>query len=356
MNRRQFLRSALVSSAALAVPAWARQGGAAESGRRVMTVNGFVDASELGVTLTHEHLFADVRPYAEQVANPLPIDLDEVVETVLPHLERIRALGCRTLVDCTATHLGRHPLLVKRLSDASGLHMLTVTGNYLAAGGVFIPPYVVSDTSEALARRWIGEWERGIGDTGIRPGLIKLGVEGSPLTDLEKKLLSAAAAAHRETGLTIAAHTGAWDNTERGRKGRTALEQIALLEAAGISPSAWIWVHAHNETERETHIEAARRGAWVSFDGFRPDQRDSYVDMIRRMRDADLLGRVLLSQDAGWYSPGEPRGGDFNPFHPIFTSLIPALRTSGFTTSEIDHLLVANPADAFSVRVRRAAG
>lgn len=352
MNRREFIHSSLMVSAGATLPACSPLKMKKPESVKVMTVNGPLNAGELGFTLTHEHLFADVRPYNEQVKNPIATDIDEVIEVVLPYLQEIRARGCRTLIDCTATHLGRNPLLIKRLSEASGLHMLTVTGNYLAADGVFVPPYVINDSTDQLARRWIGEWKDGIGETGIRPGLIKLGMNGGPLSLVEKKALQAAATTHLVTGLTIGTHIGPWRDVDPGFNATSAFEQIALLEKIGISPSAWIWIHAQNEKDLGQHTLAARRNAWISFDGFRPDQTDNYIAMIDRMRSAKLLHRVLVSQDAGWYTAGEPRGGDFAPFHPIFTSLIPALKENGFTEDDIHTVFVSNPARAFSFGVR----
>lgn len=119
-----------------------------------------------------------------------------------------------------------------------------------------------------------------------------------------------------------------------------------------MAPSAYIWVHAQNEVEPSHHVRAARSGAWVSFDGFRPGQEDAYVTSIARMREERLLDRVLVSQDAGWYNAGQPRGGEFKPFTPIFTGLIPALREAGFDDADLHTLFVRNPARAFAVRVR----
>ena len=71
------------------------------------------------------------------------------------------------------------------------------------------------------------------------------------------------------------------------------------------------------------------------------------------MKAEGLLGQVVLSQDAGWYTLGEPRGGDFSPFDPILTELVPALIESGLEQDDIDMLFVKNPARAFAVGVRR---
>lgn len=64
---------------------------------------------------------------------------------------------------------------------------------------------------------------------------------------------------------------------------------------------------------------------------------------------------MLVSQDAGWYHVGEPRGGKIRPFDTVFTAFIPALRGRGFTTTEIDTRFIDNPATAFSLAVRTTA-
>lgn len=354
MDRRTFLQTLAAASATSPLVSCTTEiVKNAGTGRRVMTVTGPIDAGEMGMTLTHEHLFADLRPYAEQARSPLSVDVEEAAGVILPHLIRIRELGCRTLVESTAACLGRNPALIKRLSDASGLHMLTVTGNYGAAGERFLPPHVHSDSPDALAERWIDEWEHGIEGTGVRPGFIKVAFDSGPLTDVEQTLIRAAAITHRETGLAIGAHTGIWEGVTPGENAVSAFEQLAHLEDAGIAPPAWIWIHAHNEPDGAERVRAARRGAWISLDGFRPDYVEDYIAMIAQLRNEGLLHRVLVSQDAGWYTAGEPRGGDFNPFHPVFTSLIPALKKSGFTDAEIGTLFVDNPAGAFSLGVRR---
>ena len=107
-----------------------------------------------------------------------------------------------------------------------------------------------------------------------------------------------------------------------------------------------------NEKDYARHTDAARRGAWVSLDGVRPDSVTEHVEMVTRLRDQGLLHRVLVSQDAGWYAVGKPRGGTFRPYDTVFTKLIPGLRARGFTKAEIDMLFVENPASAFSIAVR----
>lgn len=353
MDRREWLRGVAAGVAAATLPACrSLEQRQTAGGRRVMTVNGPIDASEMGITLTHEHLFANLQPYDEWARKPTPYDPDEVVDVILPYLTRVRDLGCRTLVDCTANGVGRDPRLIKRLSDASGLQMLTVTGNYASNDGKFLPPYVFSDSVDALARRWIAEWEDGIDGSGIRPGLVKLGFNGGALTDAERKLIRAAAITHKETGLTIGAHVGPWHDVEPGQNAVSAFEQMAELEKAGVEASSWIWIHAQNEKAAASRVRAARRGAWISLDGFRPAAAQDYVEMVKGLRSEGLLRHVLLSQDAGWYTAGSPRGGNVNPYDPILTTLVPALENAGFSKAEVDTLFIDNPSAAFSMKPR----
>jgi phosphotriesterase-related protein len=309
----------------------------------VMTVRGRLPARDLGLTLTHEHALANFQPYEEWVRAPRSYDRPEVVRRVLPHLQRIAALGCRGFVDATAVGLGRDPRLLLELSEASGLNMLTATGNYAAFENRFLPQYVRDDSPEALSERWIKEFTQGIDGTQVRPGFIKLGFNGGTLSDVERKLIRASAKAHLATGLTIGAHTG---------PAVAAYEELAELEAARVHPSAWIWIHAQNEPDPAKYDDAARRGAWISLDGVSPESIALHADRVVRLRDAGFLHRVLVSQDAGWYSVGEPEGGKFRPYDTVFTGFIPALKARGFTEAEIDQIFVKNPATAFAVRVR----
>ena len=66
------------------------------------------------------------------------------------------------------------------------------------------------------------------------------------------------------------------------------------------------------------------------------------------MKEQGLLGRVLVSQDAGWYRVGEPGGGEFRGFDTLFAKFVPALIAAGFTKAEVQQLLVDNPRRALT--------
>lgn len=341
MNRRSFLQT--IGTACVGALARRADGEKLPPHEgRVMTVQGTVSPEEMGVTLPHEHALVDFIG-ADRV-RPDRYDADEALEVILPFLEQIKKLGCRTFVECTPAYLGRDVKLLKRLSSATGMHILTNTGYYGAANDKFVPKHAYEETVGQLAARWIREWQNGIEGTGIRPGFIKTGVDSGKLSDIDRKLVRAAARTHLKTGLTIAAHTG---DTEAG------LDELKALREEGVDASAFIWVHAQNGWDVETRVKAAKAGAWIEIDNVSENNIGTCVEQVKAMKDRGLLSRVLVSHDAGWYSVGETRGGGFRPFTALFTDLMPALKKAGLTDADIRQILSHNPSKAFTVRTRR---
>lgn len=66
----------------------------------------------------------------------------------------------------------------------------------------------------------------------------------------------------------------------------------------------------------------------------------------------NLLYKVLLSHDSGWYDVGQENGGNYCGYNDIFDFLIPALRENGFSQEDIDLLLVKNSQRAYAVKIR----
>lgn len=86
----------------------------------------------------------------------------------------------------------------------------------------------------------------------------------------------------------------------------------------------------------------ARAGGWVEFDGVNPKSAAWHLECVRHMAKAGLLGRVLISQDSGWYRVGEPGGGQFNGYTYLYTDFLPQLMPPWIRT-----LLWENPRGAF---------
>ncbi len=246
------------------------------------------------------------------------------------------------MVECTPNFLARDPRLLARLSAESGLHLITNTGLYGARKNIFLPPYAHTESAQQLATRWIAEAREGIVDTGIRPGFIKSGVDPEPeLSDVQRKLVAAAALTHAATGLTIAVHTG------RG----PGLAQLDVLRAHGVAPTAYVWVHAQGAKDDDL-FAAADRGAWISCDGLNRNSITRHLHLCVELRKRGHLDRVLLSHDAGWFDPAKPGGGPYRGYALLFAEFVPLLQKNSFNAAEIKRLTVRNPAEALVVRVR----
>ncbi len=309
----------------------------------INTINGTIEASALGKTLIHEHFLVDFIG-----ADKVSFDRwnrDTVVKKVLPFLLEAKQAGVKSIFDCAPNFLGRDVVLLQMLAQQSGLNIITNTGYYGAVGNKYLPEWAFTESPEQLASRWIKEFENGIDNTLVKPGFIKIGVDANEagLSEMHRKLVHAAALTHLKTGLTICSHTGL---------SKAALEEINILKETGVHPSAFVWVHAQAETDKLMHSKIAQLGSWVSLDGIGWGDFDSYADSIQQLKLNNLLHRVLISHDAGWYKPDEPTG-EFKGYTNIFTELIPRLKQKGFTTKDMDQLLIRNPAEAMGMRVRR---
>jgi len=340
MNRRDFLR---VCSAGCAVRLNATAASAQKPSaeERVMTVLGPIPPAQLGSALPHEHVLVDFIG-ADKVSRDR-YDANEVYDVVLPFLRKAEALGCRALIECTPAYLGRDPQLLARFAQETGLHILTNTGYYGAAKDQYVPRHARAESADQLADRWVMEWLEGIEGTGIRPGFIKTGVDAGPLSAIDRTLIQAAARTHARTGLAIASHTG---DTQ------AALEQFSILAQERVRPEAFIWVHAQSDWEPDSRVEAARMGAWIEIDNIGETNVAECVARVTALKQRGCVGRLLVSHDAGWYRPGEPRGGAFRGFETVYTAFVPALRQAGWADADLRELLVANPAAAFTVRRR----
>jgi predicted metal-dependent phosphotriesterase family hydrolase len=334
MNRRAYLKTMAAVAAGGALGCRVPFGSAGE----IVTVTGPRASDEMGLMLPHEHVMST---FGADAAERAEYDVPALMDAVVPYLEHVRSLGATTLVDCTAAYFGRAPELLREISQRSGMLILTNTGYYGAADDRYVPAHAFEEKAETIAGRWQREWSEGIGNTGIRPGFIKTGVDAGPLSEIDRKLIRAAAVLHRETGLTIAAHTG---------NNRAAVEeQLGVLNEEGVGPDAWIWVHAHQVPGVEDLLKAADRGAWIELDGLTPDTLDHHLELASGLRARGHLSRVLLSHDGNSFRTG---GAPPRPYEALLTHFIPMLREAGWDDGEIDQVTSSNPARAFSVRKR----
>jgi predicted metal-dependent phosphotriesterase family hydrolase len=358
MNRRSFISLAILAGAGafLPKPAFAAvrnfSRGRSELTGYIMTVRGKLKTNEAGNFLPHEHTLTDFTG-AEKVKQP-QYDRKMAFDFLLPHLQKLKATGIDTLVECTPAYIGRDVLLLRQLSEASGIHILTNTGYYAAVDFKYLPAHAYTESSAQLSDRWLGEWRNGIDGTGIRPGFMKLGVGSAPLKAMEKKLILAAALAHLKSGLKIAIHTG---------DGAAAAEELELLETAGVNADAMIWVHAQNDGAGKYHIDLAKKGCWISLDGFNGSTESvaKYTGYLKAFKTAGLLHKVLISHDDGFavVKKGDAVGfeqfqnGNKNPYDAVQGILKPALISGGFNETELMQITRNNPGSAFRIEIRK---
>jgi len=337
MRRRKFINTTLLAGASLSLPSFI-----SKPKYTLMTVNGPIDASKAGNILSHEHILVDF--IGALSYDPGRWDRNEVVRSLLPHLTELRRKGCDTMIECTPAYLGRDVHLLKKLSEMTGLNIITNTGFYGARDNKFLPELIYETSAEDIAAVWIDEFENGIENTGARPGFMKISVNPDPLSEIHQKLVTAAALTHLKTGLTIASHTG---------PAIPAFQQIEMIKKHGVDPSAFVWIHAQNEGDISNHLKAGKMGCWVSFDGLDEEHLEDYVSMLINMKDGNVLNRVLISHDAGWYEPDKPWEGLVRKYTVWFDSMVPKLKEAGFTKEEIKELIHFNPMQAFGVHVRK---
>lgn len=271
--------------------------------------------------LVHEHILVN---FTQATYDP-----GEAYRTALPKISELLRYGCRRLQECTPNFIGRDPALLRRLSEAAGLEIWTNTGIYGAAGHKYVPGYVSDESAEQLARRWVAEFR-----SEIKPRFIKIGVNSAPLDAIDAKLVEAAAITAKETGMTIASHTSGG--------GPAAIQQLEILSRLKCPLNRFVWVHAQNEKDHSFHEQVAKAGAWVEFDGISGKTAAWHMECVSWMQQKGRLDRTLVSQDSGWFRPGEPGGGDYRGYTYIYTDFLPKL------SSAVQHtLMVANPVEAF---------
>ena len=255
-----------------------------------MTVLGPVDTQELGKTLTHEHIFCDftcflLKPETAEDAAFLeePVTLanlhivrnnpysnrDECLlddmDTALYEIEAFKRCGGRTITELSLPGCGRDPVRLREVSQRAGIHIICGTGHYIDST---LPGFVRSSTSDQLADLYIKEYRNGIGDTGIRPGILGEIGTSSVITPDEEKVLRAAAHAHHDTGLAISIHLD-----PGARRGHEVLD--ILCKEEGVAPDRIILGHlgfvlAHKDLEPQDALEhlysLADRGCYIQFD------------------------------------------------------------------------------------------
>ncbi len=309
----------------------------------VMTVRGPVDASTLGFGLPHEHLRVDlIRVFpAAMLAFDFQL-LDEELQTdeARRFVDAVQAggwPGVPWIVDVTTdARMGRDPAFLQRVSEALDMPIVMGCGRYREP---WYEPGFAERTTRQLGDLLTAEIEQGVGDTGIRAGIIgELGADHDFVSPAEERTLRAAAIAHARTGVPITLHA---------RFGQVGIAQLDILEEGGVRPSRIIVGHTDTDPDLDYHEAIARRGAWVQYDCIRgrvplvPERRVRYLLEARRR---GFLDRVLLSHDVCALSMLRAYGGTGYDYLP--RDFMGLLRERGFLEEELLGLVIEQPRQA----------
>jgi phosphotriesterase-related protein len=302
----------------------------------LITTLGPKEADELGMILPHEHVFVDLRTWDQP--GYAQAETADVIELMGPEIATAQAAGVTAIVECSAVGVGRRADILKAVSEATGFPLVVPTGIYREP---WIPDWAHTAGKEVLREWMIGELQGEIESSGVQAGWIKLSAGDDGLTESETKILRAAGGAGAETNAVIGSHT---------IRGRVVREQLDILEAAGYAAERFIWIHTQAEPDFTLHLEIARRGAWIEYDGIGGEEEtdEDYLRLILRVLDAGLGDRVMLSHDRGWYDPAQPGGGTPRPFSYISEQFLPKLRAAGVDEETICQLTRTNPFRAFA--------
>jgi phosphotriesterase-related protein len=328
----------------------------------IRTVTGDVSAGEVGVVLAHEHVIWDLSfrwdpsgapalagravsletlqaSWRAQWAlrdNLQQQDVDLAVREVRAYVEA----GGDLLVEVTARGIGRDARALRFIARQSGARIVAGTGEYVAGSH---PPGLAGRPMEAICDGFVREIQEGIGDTGVRAGVIgEIGAGQHPMAPAERLVLRASAAASRATGVAIVAHPAPGEDS--------AFEVAEVLLAAGADPAKVCIAHLDDRFRGDLarFRRLAATGVRFAFDTFgreayyRPRDRQHPSDTERiaalaALADAGLIDQVVLSHDLCMKIDLGAFGG--TGYDHLLVDIAPRLRTAGFDEPTVDALL-----------------
>jgi phosphotriesterase-related protein len=352
---------------------------------RILTVRGPIEPSQLGLTLSHEHLFVDAREHWSETdtatasvlkdavvtpellalvrLRPFSTTLDNLVlgDEVLmaKELGYFRRAGGSAVVDLTSIGMRRDPRALLRLSRETGLHLIMGGGCYVERAH---PEWVAGMSIAELAQKFADDILVGVDGTGIRSGIIgEVGVSGfakgsrtkqGHITASEEKVLRAAGQAAVKTGVAIAVHL---DFRSLG-----AFHVLDLLDEEGVVPERVVICHMDLVDDVDYHRAVASRGAYVEHSCFGREFYDpttgqssgidrSRIDLIKQLVVEGLGDRILISHDVFMKIDLRSYGG--NGFDFVPTAVVERMLANGITSDAIYQILIENPRRVLSVNL-----
>jgi len=302
----------------------------------IQTVLGPIEPASLGFALPHEHTQIALW-HVEGRWDYWQLTRDEPL--ILAELARFRAAGGTGLVDLTLPGVGRDPIWLRRLAEASGLHLVMGCGWYRTA---YYPPEARIDrrSVDDLADELVREATDGVAGTGIRPGILgEIGTDKPWVTALEERVHRAVARAASRTGLAITTHAVL---------SAIGLDQLRIFDEESADLSRVVIGHADSYPLLDHYLAIVERGANLEFDflgmTFRPTERHGegrVVELLCELLERGHADRILLSQDVCHDSQLTRYEG--NGYTYLTDRFLPRLRVAGVSDTEIETMTVQNP-------------
>ena len=341
---------------------------------KIQTVLGLIEPDELGITLPHEHLIVDgscwyIEPASASekamTLKPVSIDIlwwlryhlssnrDDLVisdeQTAIAEASRFKLAGGNSIVEMSSIGLGRDPQALARISRATGLNIIMGSGYYLA---VSLPPDFDKRREESITEEIVCDITIGVGNTGIRAGVIgEIGCSW-PLHPRELKSLKAAARAQQITGATLNIHPGQSDES--------ATEILDILEDTGADIKRTTISHIDRAVrDPENRLKLAKRGCNLEYDlfgleGYYPivhrlidlPNDAMRINEIMQLIDAGFINQIVISQDIFNKTPLCKYGGW--GYDHILRNVVPVMLAKGITEEQIHTIMVDNPSKIFT--------
>lgn len=340
-TRRELLQlfSAAAASAALPLRASA-QALSFPDGAVIRTLFADLAPGELtgGATLFHEHLslgpdFGDrfraaaaavreaqglppaTRPSGPPPAPPGPDPMRDV-SLMAEELRSAERDGVACLVDAGLEGTGVDLEFIRQAARMSGLPVVKAAGFYAEP---FYPQRVANMSEEQLVVALLEQ-----ADTYPAGAFGEIG-SWDEITAVERKVFRAVGKAHVETNLPIFTHTGI--------PGKSALEQLDILEDEGVDPRRVAIGHMGNLNDPDVYVHKTlcRRGAFVGFDRQGGGGDAQVVPLVTALLEAGFADNVLISGDAS-RSYGRP-----------ITAFLPQLKAAGADDATLARLTIDNP-------------
>ena len=291
-NSRFTAASAAVRAANGAPPAAPRGGGAARGGDA-----GGGGGGARGRGAPGPDIMRDVDLMAAEVANT-------------------KSAGVACIVDAGHPDMGRDINFIRQVSMKSGVPIV-------AGGGFYSQPFYpkeVSTMSEdeifnALLKQADDDTLGAFGEIG----------SWDEITADERKVFRAVGRAHVATNIPIFTHTGI--------PGKSALEQLDILEDAGVKPDRVVIGHLGNLVDSNVYVHKTlcRRGAFIGFDRQGGNGDAQQVPMVVALIEAGFADHLMFSADAS------------SGYAKTLTVFLPKLKAAGVTDEVLHRVMVDNP-------------